>query len=202
MTKIKCCGLSRFCDIEAANRLMPEYIGFVFAPKSRRYVSVEKARLLKQALSPAIKAVGVFVNETPQQIAALIDEGVIDIVQLHGNEDEAYIEKLRTFTDAPIIRAFCIETAADVEKAAQSTADAILLDSGAGSGKVFNWKLLTEIKRPYFLAGGLSANNITKALQHLTPYAVDVSSGIETDGDKDQEKMAAFIAAVRKEEQR
>lgn len=201
MTKIKCCGLSRMCDIEAANHLMPEYIGFVFAPKSRRYVSADKARALKQALSPEIKAVGVFVNETPEQIATLTDKGIIDMIQLHGNEDEAYIEKLRTLTDKPIIKAFRIETVADVEKAVQSTADAILLDSGAGTGKVFNWKLLADIKRPYFLAGGLAPNNIKQALQQLTPDAVDVSSGIETEGDKDKEKMAAFIAAVRKEDQ-
>lgn len=201
MTKIKCCGLSRMCDIEATNHLMPEYIGFVFAPKSRRYVSADKARALKQALSPEIKAVGVFVNETPEQIATLTDKGIIDMIQLHGNEDEAYIEKLRALTDKPIIKAFRIETVADVEKAVQSTADAILLDSGAGTGKVFNWKLLADIKRPYFLAGGLALNNIKQALQQLTPDAVDVSSGIETDGDKDKEKMAAFIAAVRKEDQ-
>ena len=176
MTKIKCCGLSRLCDIEAANHLMPEYIGFVFAPKSRRYVSADKACVLKQALSPEIKAVGVFVNETPEQIATLTDKGSIDMIQLHGNEDEAYIEKLRALTDKPIIKAFRI-------------------------GKVFNWKLLADIKRPYFLAGGLAPNNIKQALQQLTPDAVDVSSGIETEGDKDKEKMAAFIAAVRKEDQ-
>lgn len=201
MTKIKFCGLSHLCDIEAANHLMPEYIGFVFAPKSRRYVSADKACVLKQALSPEIKAVGVFVNETPEQIATLTDKGIIDMIQLHGNEDEAYIEKLRALTDKPIIKAFRIETVADVEKAVQSTADAILLDSGAGTGKVFNWKLLADIKRPYFLAGGLAPNNIKQALQQLMPDAVDVSSGIETDGDKDKEKMAAFIAAVRKEDQ-
>ena len=201
MTKIKCCGLSRLFDIEAANHLMPEYIVFVFAPKSRRYVSADKACVLKQALSPEIKAVGVFVNETPEQIATLTDKGIIDMIQLHGNEDEAYIEKLRALTDKPIIKAFRIETVADVEKAVQSTADAILLDSGAGTGKVFNWKLLADIKRPYFLAGGLALNNIKQALQQLTPDAVDVSSGIETEGDKDKEKMAAFIAAVRKEDQ-
>lgn len=201
MTKIKFCGLSHLCDIEAANHLMPEYIGFVFAPKSRRYVSADKACVLKQALSPEIKAVGVFVNETPEQIATLTDKRIIDMIQLHGNEDEAYIEKLRALTDKPIIKAFRIETVADVEKAVQSTADAILLDSGAGTGKVFNWKLLADIKRPYFLAGGLAPNNIKQALQQLMPDAVDVSSGIETDGDKDKEKMAAFIAAVRKEDQ-
>ena len=201
MTRIKLCGLTRPCDIGYANELLPEYIGFVFAPKSRRYVSADKACVLKQALSPEIKAVGVFVNETPEQIATLTDKGIIDMIQLHGNEDEAYIEKLRALTDKPIIKAFRIETVADVEKAVQSTADAILLDSGAGTGKVFNWKLLADIKRPYFLAGGLALNNIKQALQQLTPDAVDVSSGIETDGDKDKEKMAAFIAAVRKEDQ-
>lgn len=200
MTKIKLCGLSRSCDIEAANNLKPEYIGFVFAPKSKRYVAPEKAMKLKQMLAQKIQAVGVFVNEQPQNIAKLLQDGIIDIAQLHGAEDEDYITQLRQLTDKLIIKAFRIETASDIEKVEQSTADYILFDSGAGTGTVFDWDLIQNIKRPYFLAGGLGVDNVESAVGTLHPYAVDVSSGIETNGVKDKTKMAAFVVAVRKEE--
>lgn len=201
MTRIKLCGLSRPCDIETANELKPEYIGFVFAPKSKRYVTSEKAEELKRLLAPEIKAVGVFVDETPDVIAELLNNGVIDMAQLHGKEGKEYLEELRTLTDKLIIKAFRIETAADIADAEHSSADYILLDSGAGTGTVFDWKLIRNIKRPYFLAGGLSPDNAENAVNMFRPYAVDVSSGIETDGLKDKTKMAAFVAAVRKEEQ-
>lgn len=200
MTKIKFCGLSRPCDIAAANKLWPEYIGFVFAPKSRRYVTPEQAADLKRMLAPGIQAVGVFADEPAENVAALLERGVIDIAQLHGGEDEAYIEKLRTLVRKPIIKAFRIRAAEDVRAAESSKADAVLLDSGAGTGSVFDWALLWGVKRPYFLAGGLNARNVGEAVSRLRPCAVDVSSGIETDGVKDIEKMAAFAAAVRKEE--
>lgn len=200
MTKIKLCGLSRLCDIEAANGLKPDYIGFVFASKSKRYVTYEKAAELKSRLSPEIQAVGVFVNEHPQDVAKLLQNGIIDIAQLHGDEDEDYITQLRLLTDKPIIKAFRIETANDIKTAKQSTADYILLDSGAGTGTVFDWGLVKSIRRPYFLAGGLDARNVADAVKALHPFAVDVSSGIETSGVKDKTKMAAFVAAVRKED--
>ena len=200
MTKIKLCGLSRLCDIEAANQLKPDYIGFVFAPKSKRYVTYRKAAELKSRLSPEIKAVGVFVNECPQETVKLLKNGIIDMVQLHGGEAEDDIARLRRLTDRPIIKAFRIETAYDIKAANQSTADYILLDSGAGTGTVFDWSLVNSIGRPYFLAGGLDADNVADAVKALRPFAVDVSSGIETDGLKDKAKMAAFIAAVRKED--
>lgn len=204
MTKIKFCGLSRLCEIEVANELKPDYIGFVFAPKSRRYVTYEKAAELKSQLSSEIQAVGVFVNEPPQNVAALLENGIIDLAQLHGDEDESYLTQLQSLTDKPIIKAFRMSTATDtvsIRKAAEhSTADYLLLDSGAGTGTVFDWKLAKEIKRPYFLAGGLDVYNVAEAVRTLHPFAVDVSSGIETDGAKDKKKMAAFIAAVRKED--
>ncbi len=200
MTKIKLCGLSRPCDIEAANQLKPDYIGFVFAPKSKRYVTPEQARALKQMLLPEIQAVGVFVNEDPQNIARLLRDQIIDMAQLHGGEDEAYIARLRQLTDQPVIQAFRVETARDLEKVEQSTADYVLLDSGAGTGKVFDWDLIQNITRPYFLAGGLDPHNVADAVKTRRPYGVDVSSGIETGGRKDKDKMAAFVAAVRKEE--
>ena len=199
MTKIKLCGLSLPCDIEVANELKPDYIGFVFAPKSRRYVTYKKAEELKSLLSPDIEAVGVFVNEPSPNIATLLKKGIIDIAQLHGDEDEDYIAELRLLTDKTIIKAFRIKTANDIKIVEQSTADDILLDSGAGTGTVFDWELLKSIQRPYFLAGGLDARNVASAIKTLHPYAVDVSSGIETDGVKDKTEMAAFVAAVRKE---
>ena len=201
MTKIKLCGLSRPCDILTANELKPEYIGFVFAPKSKRYIDPQQAAQLKELLSSDIRAVGVFVDEAPDTVAALLNSGVIDIAQLHGSEDEAYIQRLRQLTDQPIIKAFQIKSRHDLAEAKACTADHILLDSGAGTGNVFDWSVLQDVKRPYFLAGGLSPDNVGDAVRLLHPYAVDVSSGIETDGRKDEEKAAAFIAAVRKEEQ-
>ena len=199
MTKIKMCGLFRSCDIRAANEIKPEYIGFVFSPGSRRYVTYGQASELKALLEPDIQAVGVFVNENPETVADLLAQGVIDIAQLHGREDESYIRKLRTLTDRPVIKAFCIKNENDAAQARRSTADYILLDSGAGTGTGFDWKLIQDIQRPYFLAGGLSPDNVGEAVRYLHPYALDVSSGIETGGRKDKIKMAAFAAAVRKE---
>lgn len=198
-TKIKLCGLSRSRDIRAANTLKPEFVGFVFAPRSRRYVSPQQAKALKSLLSPEIQAVGVFVDEEPQRVAELLDSGIIDLAQLHGAEDNGYIRRLRALTDQPVIQAFRVRSEEDVRRAADSGADHILLDAGAGTGTVFDWGLLRQIRRPYFLAGGLGLHNVEKAVEELHPYGVDVSSGIETDGVKDPEKMAAFVAAVRKE---
>ena len=200
MTKVKLCGLSRIEEIEAANELKPEYIGFVFASKSRRYVAPEAAAELKKQLSTEIQAVGVFVNEAVEKIAGLLNDDIIDIAQLHGDEDEAYIRRLRQLSGKPIIKAFQVKSEKEIADARQCPADYILLDSGAGTGTVFDWNILKKIDRPYFLAGGLSAGNVGKAVKELHPFAVDVSSGIETDRRKDKEKMAAFVAAVRKEE--
>ena len=199
MTNIKLCGLSRPQDIQAANRLKPDFIGFVFAPKSKRYVSPQKAEELKALLDPGIRAVGVFVNEPLETVAQLLDRGVIDLAQLHGGEDEDYVRALQARTGKPVIRAFRVATAEDVRQAEESCADCILLDSGAGTGTVFDWDLLRTARRPYFLAGGLGPDNVARAVEQLHPYGVDVSSGIETDGKKDPVKMAAFVAAVRKE---
>lgn len=198
MTKIKLCGLTRPCDIQTANRLLPDYIGFVFAPKSRRYVTPEQAAELRGLLNPDLTAVGVFVNEPPKTVAELLDCGVIDIAQLHGTEDEEYISALRALTDKPLIQAFRIDTEQDIAAAENSTADYVLLDSGnGGTGTVFDWSLIRRLKRPYFLAGGLTADNVGGAVASLHPYAVDVSSGIETGGVKDEDKMTRFVHAVR-----
>ena len=198
MTRIKLCGLSRIQDIETANRLKPDFIGFVFAQKSKRRVSHLTATQLKSKLDPEISAVGVFLDDDLDMVGALMNLGIVDMVQLHGSESEEYIAKLRTITNKPIIKAFIINSLEDVKRAEKSTADYILLDGGKGSGKAFDWTLLRDIKRPYFLAGGLNPDNAADAVSGLRPYAVDVSTGIETDGFKDAEKMTAFVNAVRK----
>lgn len=200
MTRIKLCGLTRAEDIEAVNRLKPEYIGFVFAEKSKRYVSPEKAAELKKLLNPEIKAVGVFVDEDIDNVSELLKNRIIDIAQLHGNEDNSYIEKLKKLINTPVIKAFQIKSGDNIAEARNSAADYVLLDSGKGSGQRFNWELIKSINRPYFLAGGLDTENISIAVKSLRPFAVDVSSGIETDGKKDLDKMTAFVNAVRKED--
>ena len=204
MTKIKLCGMSRPCDIRAANALLPDYIGFVFAPKSRRYVSPEKAAELKRILDPGIRAAGVFVDEKPQVIEALVSRGVIDAVQLHGREDEDYIQGLRRrLGNTRILQAFSIRSERDAKRAEESSADLILADSpGGGTGEVFDWGMLRKVARPYFLAGGLNPDNAGDAVNALAPYGVDVSSGIETDGQKDWKKMEKFVLAVRRADAR
>lgn len=198
MTRIKLCGLMRPCDIEWANALMPDYIGFVFAKKSRRCVSPERAKALREGLDPGIRAVGVFVNEAPEAVAALLNDGVIDVAQLHGGEDEAYIRSLRALTDRPLIQAFRVDSSADLDRAKASPADHILLDHGAGgTGSAFDWAMLAGFDRPCFLAGGLDPDNVARAVEVVHPFAVDVSSGIETGGAKDFVKMTAFVNAVR-----
>lgn len=199
MTKIKLCGLSRDCDIDYANELLPEYIGFVFWQKSKRYVSPERARELRTKLRKEIIPVGVFVDEKTEVIAELANNGIIDIVQLHGSENEGYIERLRKKVSCPVIKAYCTKSKAEINLANSSKADFVLLDSGQGTGTTFDHSLLKEIKRPYFLAGGLTPENVGVAVKKLKPFAVDASSSLETEGFKDKDKMAAFVKAVRKE---
>ena len=196
-TLIKMCGLRRPEDIEAVNELRLDYVGFVLFPGSRRYVTPETVKELRAGLAPGILTVGVFVDEKPENAAWLLEEGVIDIAQLHGNEDEAYLESLRGLTEKPLIKAFRIRNEADIQRAMKSSAEEILLDAGAGDGKTFDWNLLAAVTRPYFLAGGLNPENVQEAVRTLKPYAVDVSSGIETNGFKDKEKMREFVRKVR-----
>ena len=195
MTRIKFCGLKTLDDIQAANKLLPEYVGFVFAPKSKRYITPAQARQLRNALDKKIAAVGVFVDENLSTVAELLSNGTIDAAQLHGNETDDYIKNLRGLTDKPIIKAFQAENIAAAEP---SVADFVLIDSGAGGGKVFDWSLI-NLRREYFLAGGLTVENVGSAIELLHPFAVDVSSGIETDGRKDFSKMATFAEVVRRE---
>ena len=197
-TKIKICGLTRAQDIQTANALQLDYIGFVFAPKSKRFVAPEQAKQLRRQLAPGIQAVGVFVNAPPEQIAALLADGTIDIAQLHGQEDTAYIARLRSLTHTPIWQAFRIESTEDISRANASPADLVLLDHGAGgTGERFDWALLHGMGGPFVLAGGLTSQNAAEAIAQARPYAVDASSGCETNGVKDPAKMLAFVNAVR-----
>lgn len=200
MTKIKYCGLTREQDIKVVNQLKIDYVGFMFFKNSKRYISNESARLLKNKLLPEIKSVGVFVNENIENIGALHKEGIIDIIQLHGKEDNDYITELKKITKAPVIKAYSIQSEYDIEHANNSVADMVLLDSGSGgTGKVFNWDMLKGINRDYFLAGGLNVSNVQQAIDTLHPYGVDVSSGIETDGLKDKNLMIKFAELIRGE---
>lgn len=198
MVKVKFCGLTRRCDIDAVNELMPDYVGFVFWKNSKRYITPENALSLRKYLRGEIITVGVFVDESPKIVADMAGN-IIDMIQLHGHEDGEYISHLRTITHAKIIQAFRIKTADDVLRAEKSPADFVLLDAGMGAGKLFDWSLIRGVKRAYFLAGGLDAGNVKEAVKILSPYAVDVSSGIETDGHKDRVKMSAFISTLRRE---
>ena len=196
--KIKICGLTRLEDIEAANALLPDYIGFVFWERSKRNVTKEQAKELKSRLDSRIKAVGVFVDAEIDFIADLVSCGIIDVAQLHGSEDEDYISQLRErIGGAEIIKAFNINKIESFDEAEKSSADHIMIDSGKGSGITFDWSKLERLKRPYFLAGGLSTENISEVLASIKPFAVDVSSGVETDGLKDSTKMKRFVESVR-----
>lgn len=196
MSKIKICGLSRKCDIDYVNELMPDYIGFVFA-KSRRQIDRRKAEKLREMLNENIQTVGVFVNEDINKVAYMANNSIIDMIQLHGSEDETYVKSLRYKTDAKIIKAFKINSYEDIKMANESDAEYILLDNGnGGTGECFDWSYVDNIDRPYFLAGGINESNLEAALR-LQPYAIDLSSGIETDGFKDYNKIKNVIRTVR-----
>ena len=199
-TKIKICGLRRREDILAVNEAKPDYCGFIIEfPKSFRSVTADKVRELVKDLSPEIKGVGVFVNAPVEFVSGLLNEGTLALAQLHGQEDEAYIRKLKKLTDKPIIKAFSVKTSEDIEKALQSPADYILLDQGSGgTGMTFDWSLIPKIERPFFLAGGIGSENLEQAIREIRPYAVDLSSSVETDKWKDSEKIRNVVDIVRK----
>lgn len=199
MIRIKICGLSRPCDIDMVNKAQPDFCGFVVdVPRSRRSVSADQLRVLRQRLSPSVTPVGVFVNAPLVQVAALLNDGTVSLAQLHGQEDAHYIAALRRLTTAPLIQAFRMTDAQDVRRANESAADLILLDNGAGgTGQRFDWTLTHRIDRPFILAGGLTPENLATARAHCKPYAFDLSSGVETAGYKDANKISAAVAAVR-----
>jgi phosphoribosylanthranilate isomerase len=196
MTKIKICGLFRDCDIDFVNEAMPDYAGFVFA-KSRRQITKEQAQNFRKNLKPEIISVGVFVDADISEIKELFDLKVISAAQLHGNETEEYIKELREKCAVKIIKAVNVLKNPDFEKIKNSFADFILFDSGTGSGKTFSWRLLPEMKRDFFLAGGLNIENIDEAVKQVKPFGVDLSSGVETDGFKDKEKILSIVRRIK-----
>ena len=201
MSKIKICGLKRQEDITYVNEAGADYAGFIInVPKSHRNVTAKEAKVLRQGLSEEITAVGVFVNQDPLEIAEIANAGIIDMIQLHGTEPENYIKTLRELTETPVIKAFVIRSVQDVKLAEQSSADYVLLDSGSGSGELFDWTLLAGIKRPYFLAGGLTPENITEAINICHPFALDISSGVEIEKRKNKKKIRDAVRAAHKEE--
>lgn len=202
MTKIKLCGLSYPEDVAEANRLRPDMIGFVFWENSRRLVTEEQAKVLRELLDPEIPSVGVFVNEDPDHICELAEKRIIQLIQLHGCESESYVRKLKEKCGIPVIKAWKIRSVQDLREAERSPADYILLDNGYGTGEAFDWTLLETINRPFFLAGGLHSDNIREAIERYHPYGVDVSSGIETEGKKDPNKMELFVRAVHDADKR
>ena len=209
MVKVKICGMRRVEDIEMAIKYEPDYIGFVFA-ESPRKVSYEQAKELSCLLSDEIVPVGVFVNEHMKLIVDLFKEGIIEIAQLHGDEDEKYIKDLKdksieeTGKEIPVINAIEIKDDIDfndtVLKWRDSLSDYFILDSGKGSGKTFNWDLIDKdsefFKNSIFLAGGLNSENLNSAIEEFNPFAVDLSSSVETDGFKDEEKIKEIIEIV------
>lgn len=196
MTKIKLCGMRRKEDITYANELLPDYIGYVFAPKSRRYITPDTAREFTAMLDKRIIPVGVFVDESTEVVAELYRQGIIRAAQLHGHEDETCIRTLQAM-GIQVIKAFIIRSEDDLAAALGSCADHILLDSGMGSGQSLDPTVLSGFPRDYFLAGGLSPDNVRAAVEELSPYGVDASSGLETDGFKDYEKMKRLVHEVR-----
>ena len=202
MSRIKICGLQRPEDIAAVNEARPDYCGFIVEfLKSRRSIDRQTLRKLVQGLRKEIVPVGVFVNAPKELVAELLEEGTIQMAQLHGQESQEYIQELKVLTEKPLIQAFSIKSKEDVERARESAADYILLDQGSGgTGEVFDWSLVSEVGRPYFLAGGLGVENLREAIGMLHPWAVDMSSSLEIDGSKDAGRIRQAVDIVRMEE--
>ena len=215
--KVKMCGISMVETIPAVVEARPDYMGLVFAP-SKRQVTIDKAKILVEELhrgyakkygsdtehdkNDTIKTVGVFVNETVDNLVTIANETNLDAVQLHGDEDEAFIQSLKECTNVEVWKAVQIRSTADAEKWIDSSADMLLFDAyhkaeRGGTGEVFDWSCLDEFERPFMLAGGIDSTNVARAIRTVRPYGIDISSGIETDGVKDDEKIKAFTNIVR-----
>lgn len=197
MVKIKICGLKRLKDIDIANKYKIDYAGFVFA-ESKRKVTHKLASQMKEKISSDIPVVGVFVDANSKEILKLYNDNIIDIAQLHGNENEEYIKNLKEKTDynLKIIKAIEMSETVDLSKYDNSLADYLLLDNGKGSGETFDWRLIRkDLKKDFFLAGGLNSENISQAIEEFKPYAIDLSSSVETNGFKDEEKIKKVMEA-------
>lgn len=199
MPKIKICGLRRPQDILIANRYKPDFAGFIIDfPKSHRSISGQEVKNLRQNLDHGIPAVGVFVDQPVQKVIDLLTDGTIDIAQLHGKESPEYINEVQKSTGKKVIKAFEVKSSEDIVSALESPADYLLLDQGKGGGETFDWSLITEkIDRPWFLAGGLTVDNLQQAIDTVHPWGVDISSGVETNGVKDEEKVKEVVSIVR-----
>lgn len=215
--KVKMCGISKVETIPAIVDAKPDYMGLVFAP-SKRQVTVDQAKILVEELhrgyaqkygsdtehdkNDTIKTVGVFVNETVDNLITIANEANLDAVQLHGDEDEAFIQSLKERTNVEVWKAIQIRSAADVEEWIDSSADMLLFDAyhkdeRGGTGEVFDWSSLDAFERPFMLAGGIDSTNVARAIRTVRPYGIDISSGIETNGVKDDEKITAFTKIVK-----
>ena len=215
--KVKMCGISKVETIPAVVEAKPDYMGLVFAP-SKRQVTVEQAKILIEELhrgyaqkygsdtehdkNDTIKTVGVFVNETVDNLVTIANEANLDAVQLHGDEDETFIQSLKERTNVEVWKAIQIRTAADTEKWIDSSADMLLFDAyhkdeRGGTGEVFDWSSLDAFERPFMLAGGIDSTNVARAIRTVRPYGIDISSGIETNGMKDDKKITAFTKIVK-----
>ena len=215
--KVKMCGISKVETIPAVVEAKPDYMGLIFAP-SKRQVTVDQAKILVEELhrgyakkygsdtehdkNDTIKTVGVFVNETVDNLVTIANEANLDAVQLHGDEDETFIQSLKERTNVEVWKAIQIRTAADTEKWIDSSADMLLFDAyhkdeRGGTGDVFDWASLDAFERPFMLAGGIDSTNVARAIRTVRPYGIDISSGIETNGVKDDEKITAFTKIVK-----
>ena len=203
MTLVKFCGISGPSGAEYINLTCPDLMGMVFAPGSKRRIELSEAAKISHDLNEGITAVGVFRDQPMEDILKIAEAPhVIDMIQLHGSESEEYIDDIRTATGLLVIRAFTVSTKEEATLAAESSADYIMFDTGPGTGRTFDWSVLEDIERPFFLAGGLTPDNVGEAIERVHPYAVDTSSGIETNGHKDPDKMRRFMEAVRAADRR
>ena len=197
-TKIKFCGLRREEDVKHAASLDADFMGFILSDRFKRYVKPEDVASFRKFVPSKTKTVGVFVDEPEEYVISTAKTACLDMIQLHGNEDDGYITTIQEKTGLPVIKMVKPVSESDIIAARQCVADLILLDSGTGTGKVFDWSLIRDFDRDYILAGGLTPDNAGDAVRRLKPFAVDVSSGVETEGMKDFSKMKAFAAEVRK----
>lgn len=204
MIKVKICGLQTMADAAAVNRTLPDFAGFIFVQGRKRYIEPGEAEKIRRNLAPGIRSIGVFLNAPIDMILSVAGTVNLDGIQLHGEESNAYIRELKErlaekFPGAEylIIKAFRILEPSDLAHAKRSEADLILLDSGAGTGKTFDWSLVRNLERPFLLAGGLKPENVSEAIRKTRPYGVDVSTGVETGGRKDPDKIKHFMINAR-----
>ncbi|SDH87800.1 phosphoribosylanthranilate isomerase [Desulfosporosinus hippei] len=201
MTKIKICGLTRECDIEAVNEVKPDYVGFVFA-ESKRKITPQSAYSLRNLLDKEIQTVGVFVDENIDYILDICSKGIIDLIQLHGKENQTYIEQLRAKSSKPVIKAVRVRSPADLKAVETMDCKYLLFDtysakSPGGTGETFDWTIIDGVKAPFFLAGGLNCSNVLQAIKAVEPFGVDISSGVENAGFKDKAKIREIVSLIR-----